>query len=97
MQFIQVINNKKFTLISIFLLIYLIFNFLDGERGLISFYEKIKVKEQLLTKEKNLTNQLAEVNRKNILLTESPDIDYIETLFRKKFMVGKKTEKIYLE
>ena len=43
MRFIEIINQKKFTLISMFLFLYVILNLLDGERGLISFYEKKKI------------------------------------------------------
>ena len=43
MKFVEIINHKKFTLISIFLFLYVIFNLLDGERGLISYYEKQKI------------------------------------------------------
>ena len=42
MGFLKKINDKKFTLISIFLLLYVMFNLFDGERGLVSFYEKKK-------------------------------------------------------
>ena len=43
MRFIEIINNKKFTLISIFLFLYVLLNLFDGERGLISYYEKKKL------------------------------------------------------
>ena len=42
MKFLEIINKKKLTLISIFLFLYVILNLLDGERGLISYYEKKK-------------------------------------------------------
>ena len=32
---------------------------------------------------------------KNNLLTNTIDLDYLETLYREKFMVGKPNEKIY--
>ena len=95
MKFLQIINKKKFTLISIFLFIYIILNLLDGERGLISYYEKKKIKEQLIQEKKILVTQLAYVEKKNSLLTGSIDLDYLETLYRKKFMLGKSSEKIY--
>jgi len=44
MKFVEIFNHKKFTLISIFLFLYVIFNLLEGERGLISYYEKQKIK-----------------------------------------------------
>ena len=97
MRFIEIINHKKFTLISIFLFLYLILNLLDGERGLISYFEKQKIIEQLLQEQKLLTLRIDSLEKKNSLLTDKIDIDYLETLYRKKFMVGKPNEKIYAE
>ena len=96
MKFIQIISEKKFTLISIFLFLYVILNLLDGERGLISFYEKQKIKNQLIEEKRSLLAKLSLVEKKNNLLTENIDLDYLETLYRIKFMFGKKSEKIYL-
>ena len=95
MRFVQIINQKKFTLITVFLFLYVLLNFLDGERGLISYYEKQKVKEQLVKEKKALTIKLATVEKKNRLLTEKVDLDYLEILYREKFMVGKSNEHIY--
>ena len=96
MRFIEIINHKKFTLISIFLFLYLILNLLDGERGLISYYEKKLVLKQLNQEKIELTEKLNLIKRKNILLTEKINLDYLETIYRKKFMVGKPEEKIFL-
>ena len=96
MRFVEIINQKKFTLISIFLFLYIILNFLDGERGLISYYEKQKVIDQLFQEKKFLVVQLDLIEKKNNLLTDIVDIDYLEMLYRKKFMVGKTNEKIYV-
>jgi len=95
MRFIVVINQKKFTLITIFLFLYVLLNLLDGERGLISYYDKQKIKEQLVKEKKSLTTQLALVEKKNTLLTDSIDLDYLEILYRQKFMFGKSNEYIY--
>ena len=77
------------------MLIYVILNLLDGERGLISYYEKQKMIKQLI-KEKNLvTLKLDLIEKKNNLLTEVIDTDYLEILYREKFMVGKSNEYIY--
>ena len=97
MRFLEIINQKKFTLISIFLFLYIILNFLDGERGLISYYEKQKVIDQLFQEKKFLVTQLDLIEKNNSLLTDSVDKDYLEILYRKKFMVGKVNEKIYLK
>jgi cell division protein FtsB len=97
MRFVEIINHKKFTLISIFLFLYVIFNLLDGERGLISYYEKQKIKEQLIKEKKTLVTRLNLFDKKVSLLTDKIDVDYLETLYRKKFLVGKKNEKIYVD
>ena len=70
-------------------------NLLDGERGLISYYEKQKIKEQLIEEKKALSVQLVLVEKKNMLLTDKIDLDYLEILYRKKFMTGKSNEYIY--
>ena len=97
MGFLQIINQKKFTLISIFLSLYVILNLLDGERGLISYYEKQKVIENIFQEKKALLFQLNSLEKENRLLTDVVNIDYLEILYRKKFMVGKINEKIYLK
>ena len=95
MGFLQIINQKKFTLITVFLFLYVLINLFDGQRGLISYYEKQKIKEQLIEEKKTLSNKLAIVEKKNMLLTDKMDLDYLEILYRKKFMVGKSGEHIY--
>ena len=70
-------------------------NLLDGERGLISYYEKQKIKEKLNQEKNLLISQLSSVEKKNSLLTDTINLDYLETLYRDKFMLGKLNEKIY--
>tara|TARA_B100000953_G_C17733283_1_gene329636 strand:- start:192 stop:488 length:297 start_codon:yes stop_codon:yes gene_type:complete len=95
MKFVQIINQKKFTLIIVFLFLYVLINLLDGQRGLISYYEKQKIKEKLNEEKNTLSIKLAVVEKKNMLLTDKLDLDYLETLYRQKFMVGKSNEHIY--
>ena len=96
MRFVETINKKKFTLISIFLFLYVMLNLLDGERGLISYYEKQKRIEQLFQEKELLVLKLDSIEKKNSLLTDIIDTDYLETLYREKFLVGKINEKIYI-
>tara|TARA_B100000029_G_scaffold514039_1_gene615425 strand:- start:4097 stop:4321 length:225 start_codon:yes stop_codon:yes gene_type:complete len=72
-------------------------NLLDGKRGLISYYEKLKLKNELIEESNKLTSQLKLFEKKNSLLTDKLDLDYLETLYREKFMFGKSKEKIYLK
>ena len=95
MKFVEIINKRKFTLISILMFFYVFLNLLDGDRGLISYYEKQKIIKQLLQEEKLITLNLELVKKKNRLLTEVIDTDYLEILYRKKFMVGQFNEYIY--
>ena len=95
MKFVEIINHKKFTLISIFLFLYVMLNLLDGERGLISYYENQKIKDQLIQEKKSLILNLNLVEKKNSLLTDVIDMDYLETLYREKFMHGKASERVF--
>ncbi|RZO48077.1 MAG: septation ring formation regulator EzrA [Candidatus Pelagibacterales bacterium] len=97
MRFIKIINKRKLTLLSIFMFLYVLLNLIDGERGLISYYEKQKKIEQLFKQKKALTVELNLVEKKNRLLTGVIDTDYLEILYRKKFMVGRDAEKIYIK
>jgi len=95
MRFLEIINDKKFTLISLFLFLYVMLNLLDGKRGLISYFENKSIKKQLIQKKKIIEDKLFFIEKKNILLTENIDLDYLETLYREKFMVGKSSEKVF--
>ena len=97
MSFLQIINKKKITLISIFLFLYVILNLIDGERGLISYFEKKNIINNLSNKENMLTKKLNLIEKKNKMLTEVIDLDFLETIYREKFMVGKKEEKVFVE
>ena len=97
MKFIQVINNKKFTLIGIFLCLYVVLNFFDGERGVISYFEKKNIINILYQEKELLTKKLNFIEKKNNMLTDVIDLDYLETVYREKFMVGKKGEKVFVE
>ena len=95
MKFVKLFFEKKFILVNIFLFSYIFINLLDGERGLLSFYEKKNLKEDLILERNLLSEKLMLIEKKNRLLTEEIDLDYLEILYRKKFLVGKSEEKIY--
>ena len=97
MGFLQIINRKKFTLISIFLFLYVMLNLFDGERGLISYFEKKNIINNLSLEKKLLIKKINLIEKKNNMLTDVIDLDYLETVYREKFMVGKKSEKVFVE
>ena len=93
---LQRLKKNYFLLISVFLIIYFFFNLLSGERGLISYYEKKQILNDLKIKQLSLKNQIIDLDFKNSLLSDNLDLDYIETLIRERFLFGKKNEKIYI-
>ena len=93
---LQRLKKNYFLLISVFLIIYFFFNLLSGERGLISYYEKKQILNDLKIKQLSLKNQINDLDFKNSLLSDNLDLDYIETLIRERFIFGKKDEKIYI-
>tara|TARA_Y100001970_G_C14212073_1_gene847496 strand:+ start:1551 stop:1853 length:303 start_codon:yes stop_codon:yes gene_type:complete len=91
-------NFKKnyFTIIFTFLFLYFFFNLFDGERGLISYFEKKKILNNLNIEKASLEEKIKDSDHKNSLLTDNLDLDYIEILIRDKFIYGKKQDKIYI-
>ena len=90
------VKKNYFLLIFTFLLLYFLFNLLDGQRGLFSYFKKKNVLENLQNEELELVNKIKNLEIKNSLLTNNLDLDYIEILIRQKFLFGKEGEKIYL-
>ena len=96
MRIVEILKKNYFLLISTFFFIYIVFNFLDGERGLFSYLEKKEIYNQKIQKKSNLTAVLNDVEKKILLLSENIDLDYLEILYREKFFYGKPNEKVYL-
>ena len=90
------LKNNYFLLISTFLILYFFFNLLSGERGLISYFEKNRILNDLKKEELSIINQIQDLDLKNSLLSDNLDLDYIETLIRERFLFGKKNETIYI-
>ena len=92
----NIIKKNYFLLISTFVILYFIFNLLDGERGLFSYIEKKKILKNLQKDEISYIDNINDLEFKNSLLTTNLDLDYIETLIRSKFFFGKKNESTYI-
>ena len=90
------IKKNYFLLISTFLILYFIFNLLDGERGLFSYIKKKEILKNFQQSEKNYVEKIENLEFNNSLLTTNLDLDYIETLIRSKFLFGKKNETTYI-
>ena len=90
------LKNNYFVLVSVFLILYVSFNLLSGQRGLISYFEKNQLLNNLQKEELLLISQTRDLDLKNSLLSDNLDLDYIETLIRERFLFGKKDETIYI-
>ena len=96
MRLVEILKKNYFLLISTFFFIYIVFNLLDGERGLFSYFEKKQIQNKLIQEKNNLSTELKEVEKKIFLLSENIDLDYLEILYRERFFYGKPNEEVYL-
>ena len=91
MRLIESLKKNKFILINLFFTLYIGINLIGGERGLISYFDKKKIYEDLLKKEEKITSELKNFEHK-ILLIKNNDLDYLDMIYREKFKYGKKDE-----
>ena len=88
--------NYKFLIINIFIILYFIINFFDGNRGYISFQKK-KIEYDKLS---NIENLLKIDNKRLIIennsLSRNIDLDFLDEIYRGKFALGKKNEKLLI-
>ena len=89
-------RKNYFLIICIFLILYFIFNLLDGIRGLFSYVKKKEELKNLNNDEQKYINKIIELEKRNTLLSEKLDKDFIEILIREKFLFGKENEKVYI-
>ena len=91
MRLIESLKRKKFILFNIFFTLYIGINLIGGERGLISYFDKKRIYEELELKDNMLTSELKDLEHK-ISLVKNNDLDYLDMLYREKFIYGTKEE-----
>ena len=91
MRLIESLKKRKLILINLFLFLYIGINFIGGERGLISYFEKRNMYNQLIEEEKILNDELVDLKNKIRLITNN-DLDYLDMMYREKFRYGTKEE-----
>ena len=92
MKLLIFFKTKKLLLLNILLTFYIATNLVGGERGLISFYEKDRIHKNLIQKEKKLSSELTNLEKKNQLLSTNLNLDYVDMIYREKLKFGKKNE-----
>ena len=91
MRLIESLKRNTFILFNIFFSLYISINLIGGERGLISYFDKKRIHEELEIKDKALTSELEDLEHK-ISLVKNNDLDYLDMLYREKFRYGTKDE-----
>jgi len=91
MWLIESFKKKKLILFNIFLTLYVGINLVGGERGLVSYFEKKKVHQELIQKEIILNEEIQDLKHKIKLITNN-DLDYLDMLYREKLRYGTKDE-----
>jgi|TARA_B100001094_G_scaffold161651_1_gene156367 cell division protein DivIC len=91
MRLIKNLKKKKLLLFNIFLTLYVGTNLIGGERGLVSYFEKKKIQQELTVKESLINNELKDLKHKIKLITKN-DFDYLDMLYREKLRYGTKDE-----
>ena len=91
MWLIESFKKKKLILFNIFLTLYVGINLIGGERGLVSYFEKKKIHDELTQKEIILKEDLQDLKHK-IKLIKNNDLDYLDMLYREKLRYGTKDE-----
>ena len=92
MGFFKVLKKRKMLFINVFLLLYISINLFMGERGLISYYEKKSLLNDFNEEKTLLTKTITDIERKNNLLSEKLDFDFVDTLIRQSFKFGNKED-----
>ncbi len=91
MWLIESFKKKKLILFNIFLTLYVGINLIGGERGLVSYFEKKKIYQELTQKEIVLNEEVQDLKNK-IKLIKNNDLDYLDMLYREKLRYGTKDE-----
>ena len=84
MKLIESLKKRKFLLFNIFFTLYIGINLIGGERGLISYFDKKNIYQDLLKKNEELTMKLTDLDHKISLINKN-DLDYLDMLYRQKF------------
>ena len=92
MKLLNFFKTKKLLLVNILLTFYIATNLIGGERGLVSYYEKERIHKNLIQKEKRLSKELNEFEKKNQLLSSNLNLDFVDMIYREKLKFGKKDE-----
>ena len=95
-KFKSYLINSKFLIINTFIILYFIINFFDGNRGYISLQKKKIEYDKLSNIEKLLNIENKKLINENNSLSKNIDLNFLDEIYREKFAIGKKNEKLLI-
>lgn len=90
------IFERKFFFITILIILYIVFNFFGGDRGLIEYFKKKILLKEFQEKNLEIKKEINFLTKKNDFLSVNINKDYLDEIYRDYFVLGKKGEKIYI-
>lgn len=90
------ISERKFFFIMILIILYIVFNFFGGDRGLIEYFKKKILLKEFQEKNLEIIKEINFLTKKNDFLSVNINKDYLDEIYRDYFVLGKKGEKIYI-
>ena len=90
------ISERKFFFIMILIILYIVFNFFGGDRGLIEYFKKKILLKEFQEKNLEIKKEIIFLTKKNDFLSVNINKDYLDEIYRDYFVLGKKGEKIYI-
>ena len=95
-NFVNSISERKFFFIMILIILYIVFNFFGGDRGLIEYFKKKILLKEFHEKNLEIKKEINFFTKKNDFLSVNINKDYLDEIYRDYFVFGKKGEKIYI-
>ncbi|CAO6126413.1 Septum formation initiator FtsL/DivIC [Candidatus Pelagibacterales bacterium] len=95
-NFVNSISERKFFFIMILIILYIVFNFFGGDRGLIEYFKKKILLKEFQEKNLEIKKEINFLTKKNDFLSVNINKDYLDEIYRDYFVLGKKGEKIYI-
>lgn len=93
---VNLISERKFFFIMILIILYFVFNFFGGDRGLIEYFKKKILLKEFQEKNSEIIKEINFLTKKNDFLSVNINKDYLDEIYRDYFVLGKKGEKIYI-
>ena len=80
----------------ILIILYIVYNFFGGDRGLIEYFKKKILLKEFQEKNLEIKKEINFLTKKNDFLSVNINKDYLDEIYRDYFVLGKKGEKIYI-